>query len=155
MAQKKKLKWFVGIVLFLILGFFGARYGIKIFSSPPSLGVQEGKFVPLPNRPNCVSSQTEDSSKKVEPFLYQTSMAEAHKRLLHCIQQIPASTILLQKENYIRAETRSSLLGFVDDTEFFFEEGKIQVRASSRLGYSDFGVNRKRVEAIRELFESK
>ncbi|MEK7483687.1 MAG: DUF1499 domain-containing protein [Planctomycetota bacterium] len=155
MVQRKKMQWFGFAILLLVIGFFGARYGIKAMSSAPSLGVQEGKFTPLPNRPNCVSSQTEVSEKKVEPLSFQGPIANARQKLLQCIQQIPTATILLQKENYIRVETRSSLLGFIDDTEFYLEEGKIQIRASSRLGYSDFGVNRKRVDTIRNLFESK
>jgi uncharacterized protein (DUF1499 family) len=45
-------------------------------------------------------------------------------------------------------------MGFVDDVEFFLDEGAnvIHVRSASRLGQSDLGVNRKRVETIRAKF---
>ena len=44
-------------------------------------------------------------------------------------------------------------MGFVDDVEFLFPKEKIiHVRSASRIGYSDFGANRRRVEHLRELF---
>jgi uncharacterized protein (DUF1499 family) len=53
----------------------------------------------------------------------------------------------------VRAEFRSRL-GFVDDVEFRIDEaaGRIHVRSASRKGYWDLGVNRRRVETIREAF---
>ncbi|HEY9596037.1 MAG TPA: DUF1499 domain-containing protein, partial [Cyanophyceae cyanobacterium] len=45
-------------------------------------------------------------------------------------------------------------MGFVDDVEFFLDDNAnvIQVRSASRLGESDLGVNRKRIETIRAEF---
>ena len=63
--------------------------------------------------------------------------------------------ILTKEEDYIRVEYTSRLFRFVDDVEFYFpEEPVIHVRSASRLGYSDLGANRRRVERIRELFFS-
>jgi uncharacterized protein (DUF1499 family) len=58
--------------------------------------------------------------------------------------------------NYVYAEFTTALMGFVDDVEFFLDEsaGVIHVRSASRLGESDLGVNRKRVEAIRAAFSA-
>ena len=55
------------------------------------------------------------------------------------------------KPDYLYAEYSSALFGFVDDVEFYFppETHIIHVRSASRLGHSDLGVNRKRIEAIR------
>jgi uncharacterized protein (DUF1499 family) len=52
---------------------------------------------------------------------------------------------------YLHAECRSALFGFVDDLELHLRvsEGVIAVRSASRLGYSDLGVNRRRVEILR------
>lgn len=59
-------------------------------------------------------------------------------------------------DRYLRAEFTSSLMGFVDDVEFYLDldENAIQVRSASRLGESDLGVNRKRIETIRETLTS-
>jgi len=61
--------------------------------------------------------------------------------------------IITCQKNYIHAECKSSILGFVDDLEFLWDEkqGLFHVRSASRLGYSDFGVNRKRVENLRNM----
>ena len=60
-----------------------------------------------------------------------------------------------QKQNYLYAEFRSRLLGYVDDVELFFDGQVLQVRSCSRLGRRDFGVNRERVEALRSLIETR
>ena len=61
----------------------------------------------------------------------------------------------MTEPDYIRAEFRSRIFQFVDDVEFLFENqgNVIHVKSASRTGYSDFGVNRKRVEKIRAAFE--
>ena len=63
--------------------------------------------------------------------------------------------IITKDERYIHAEFRSEWFRFVDDVEFCFDEQKniIHVRSASRVGYSDFGVNRKRVEDIRNRYK--
>ncbi|MFK7778444.1 MAG: DUF1499 domain-containing protein, partial [Gimesia sp.] len=52
------------------------------------------------------------------------------------------------------AEFRSLCFRFVDDVEFLIDSGQnmIQVRSASRVGHSDFGANRKRIESIRRLY---
>ena len=69
------------------------------------------------------------------------------------IKSIPRSIIIKETNNYLYVEFTSKLMGFVDDVEFYFDrDGKsIQVRSASRLGESDLGVNRQRIEEIRSL----
>jgi uncharacterized protein (DUF1499 family) len=59
--------------------------------------------------------------------------------------------IITEDKNYLYAEFTSAIMGFVDDVEFYLDEDAklIQVRSASRLGKSDLGVNRKRIETIR------
>ncbi len=66
--------------------------------------------------------------------------------------ELPRARIVEETEDYLHAECRSALFGFVDDLELQLRpsESIIAVRSASRLGYSDFGVNRRRVEALRE-----
>jgi uncharacterized protein (DUF1499 family) len=67
---------------------------------------------------------------------------------------MPRTDIVTLEEDYIHAECRSRIFGFVDDVEFWFDgaNGVIHFRSASRMGYSDLGVNRKRMERIRKEF---
>lgn len=68
---------------------------------------------------------------------------------------MPRAKVVREKANYIHAECRTRFLRFVDDLEFLFDDNDavIHVRSASRVGYSDLGVNRKRVEQFRRDFE--
>ena len=70
--------------------------------------------------------------------------------------QEPRITIVREEEGYMHAEARSLLFRFVDDVEFLLDADNrlIHVRSASRTGYSDLGVNRRRVERIRTAFEN-
>ena len=124
---------------------------------PSNLGVKGGKMAPCPNKPNCVSSQADDSEHKIDPITYKSSRAKAHANLVDVIKNLKRTKIVDEKENYVYAEFTSAVFRFVDDVEFYFEDNKnvIQVRSASRVGYSDMGVNRKRIEQVRKLFSEK
>ena len=118
---------------------------------PMNLGVHDGKLAPCPASPNCVSSQSSDRDHSIEPLRYTGSPGEAMDRLQKIIIGMERSRIITETGSYIHAEFTSALFRFVDDVEFFLDEraAVIQVRSSSRIGYSDLGVNRKRIEDIR------
>ena len=65
---------------------------------------------------------------------------------------MPRTNIVKEEENYLYAEFATKIMGYVDDVEFYVDQeaNAIQVRSASRLGQSDLGVNRERVETIRE-----
>jgi uncharacterized protein (DUF1499 family) len=90
----------------------------------------------------------------VEPLTYEVSQEEAREKLISVINSMKRSEIVTAEVNYIHATFKSVLFGFVDDVEFSFDDQKkiINVRSASRTGYSDLGVNRKRVEEIRRRF---
>ena len=71
------------------------------------------------------------------------------------VAAMPRATVISEKENYLYAEFRSKLLGYVDDVEFFYDGAAIQVRSASRLGRRDFNVNRNRVEQLRALITQR
>ncbi|HSA78911.1 MAG TPA: DUF1499 domain-containing protein [Nitrospirota bacterium] len=123
---------------------------------PANLGVSDGRLAPCPSSPNCVSSQSTDNEHAVEPFLYSSSTPEAIAGLRKIILQMKRTKIVSETNNYLHAEFASAIWRFVDDVEFSFDDHAklIQVRSASRLGYSDFGVNRKRVEAIRTAWQA-
>ena len=126
---------------------------------PSNLGVKDGALNLCPGSPNCVSSQAAASDKVhyIEPFKYAGSSSGAKERLVEVIESMKRAKIIINKDNYIDAEYASALFRFVDDVEFYFDDAKriIHVRSASRVGYGDMGVNRKRVERIRELFNKK
>lgn len=121
---------------------------------PTNLGVQAGKLAPCPNSPNCVNSQSQDTAHNIEPLTYNSNAAAAMAQLKSAIASQPRTKIITETPNYLYAEFTSKLMGFVDDVEFYLDESQkvIHVRSASRLGQSDLGVNRKRVETIRAKF---
>jgi len=123
---------------------------------PTNLGVRDGQLSPCPTTPNCVSSQSSDPKHQIEPFAYSSSPAEALAKLKTVIQNMPRTKIIAETEHYLYAEFTSAIMGFVDDVEFFVDEAAkvVHVRSASRLGQSDLGVNRKRVETIRAAFKA-
>ncbi len=124
---------------------------------PQNLGVRDGRLAPYPETPNCVSSQSTDTMHAIEPLVYSTSKEEAVADLKKIIGQTNRARIAEEKNGYIRAEYTSAIWRFVDDVEFFFDQSAhvIQVRSASRLGKSDFGVNRKRIEAIAAAWKAR
>lgn len=118
---------------------------------PSNLGVQDGRLAPCPNTPNCVSSQSADTVHKIEPLTYKSSSEEAFAKLKQAIASLPRTKIITQSPNYLYAEFTSTIMRFVDDVEFYLDADTkvIHVRSASRLGQSDLGVNRKRIETIR------
>ena len=113
---------------------------------PDDLGVNDGKLKPCPGTPNCVNSQSDNSQEKIEP-LPAVPISEVKK----VVESMERTTIITETDNYLYAEFKSKLMGYVDDVEFYLDptENVIHVRSASRLGKSDLGVNRARVEEIR------
>jgi len=113
-----------------------------------------GILAPCPSSPNCVSSRDPDPTRRVDPILFTRDSAAAWSRLRKLIAEMKGARIAEDEMGYLHAEFRSALFGFVDDVEFRMDEaaGRIDVRSASRKGYFDFGVNRRRVQEIRERF---
>ena len=121
---------------------------------PPPPAIHE--LAPCPDRPNCVSSLAEDEEHRVEPLPLDGKPEEALERLRRIIEEMPRATVDEADEEYLKARFKSRVFGFTDDLELQVdaEAGVIHVRSASRVGYSDLGVNRKRVEEIRSRFEA-
>ncbi len=125
-------------------------------STPLVFGVSDGKLAPCPESPNCVSSQSADEKHFVEPFPYKASLEQTRRSIIAVIESMRQSKIVTTEEHYIRAEFRSALFRFVDDVECYFDdtEKRVHVRSASRVGYSDLGVNRRRIEKMRTRYEA-
>lgn len=123
---------------------------------PDNLGVEDGHLHPCPESPNCVSSESLDTEHQIDPLHYQTTPEEIFDRLKMVIETMDNAKIITENNPYLYSEFTTPILGFVDDVEFYLdsENNSIQVRSASRLGESDLGVNRRRIETIRAMFES-
>ena len=119
---------------------------------PDNLGVKDGRLAPCRRTPNCVSSQADPADREhyVDAIPFRGDAMTAVRK---AVEALPRTTIISSTSNYLYAEFRSKLLGYVDDVEFFFDGNMIQVRSASRLGRRDFGVNRSRVEQLRRLIK--
>ena len=119
---------------------------------PADLGLHDGLLASCGSAPNCVSSQAQDKKHYVEPLSFTVAADISRHALLEVLAQMPGAKIVAEEPLYLRAEFMSKTMKFVDDVELLIDplSGIIHVRSASRLGYSDMGVNRKRVEEIRK-----
>jgi uncharacterized protein (DUF1499 family) len=125
--------------------------------SATATGNSADRLRPCPESPNCVSSLAADARHRIAPLVYSGSSQSAWVTLRSVLLAQPRTGLVVDEDDYLHAEVRSLIFRFVDDIEFLHvpEQRLIQVRSASRTGYSDFGVNRRRVENIREAFQEK
>jgi uncharacterized protein (DUF1499 family) len=128
--------------------------GLFSGTRPDNLGVHDGRLAPPKRTPNNVNSQIDkhaDARHYIEPLRYSGDARKAWAALRNVIDGMPRARVVKAEPNYLYAEFSSKLIGYIDDTEFYLDEkaGVIHVRSASRLGRSDFGVNRERIESIR------
>lgn len=107
---------------------------------------------PCPKSPNCVSTEATDRTHAIAPFRYSGSASDALQHLHDVLKRLPRTKIVSTDATTIRAEFKTALFGFVDDGIFIVDDATktIRFRSASRVGHSDLGVNRRRMEAIRE-----
>ncbi len=119
---------------------------------PANLGVKNGRFSPLAATPNGVSTQSSNPGQQMEPIPFTGSNTEEMQRLVAAVKSMPGSKIVEQDSHYLRAEFTSRIFRFVDDVEFFIDDKEkvVQFRSASRIGYSDMGVNRRRMNLLCE-----
>ena len=109
------------------------------------------KTLPLcRDSPNCVSSQAKDALHFIEPFRISGSPEKAWQALKKAINSQSRMVITHETADTLHAEATSLIFRFVDDIDAILdtERNLIHIRSASRTGYSDFGVNRKRIEAL-------
>ncbi len=116
-----------------------------------TLGVKNGQLSPCPPSNNCVVSQNGDAKHAIDPITYHLDRDTARKTLLQVLSVVPRTEVIEQTDNYIHALSKSRIFKFVDDVEFYLpsDQSVIHTRSASRVGESDLGVNRRRIEQIR------
>ena len=119
-------------------------------------GVVNGKLTRPPIGTRCVCSEFPDSRAYVEPLAFDGEAAAAWQQLENLIASLPRTEIQERTDTYLRAISRTRRLGFTDDLEFRLhaELSVIHVRSASQIGICDLGTNRRRVEQIRDQWNS-
>ena len=109
------------------------------------------RMAACPDSPNCVNSRATDEGHGIDALAIDGDPGEAFRRAAEAVRALPRTTVVTEEVGYLHAECVSRLFRFVDDLELELDEvaGVIQVRSASRVGHSDLGVNRGRVEALR------
>lgn len=100
-----------------------------------------------PNKPNCVSSVASAKCRYAKPIRYSIPMADAKRLIVDELKKRPLTEVISETDRYIHATFTTQILRFVDDVEFIFDEKEklIHFRSKSRVGYYDFGTNRRRM----------
>jgi len=124
---------------------------------PTNLGVTDGRLAACPASPNCVSTQATDESHRIEPIPLEDTPQSAIERLKSAVASMPRMTVVTETDNYLHIEATSRLFRFVDDVEFFIDQDArlIHFRSASRVGHSDLGANRARMERIQAALVPK
>jgi uncharacterized protein (DUF1499 family) len=154
----KQIGSFAVIAVVLAIAFSLWSNNLFAGSPPIDLGVNNGNLTACLATPNCVSSQAppSDSQHAIGPLKMSGDVPTTMVTLKRVIQALPRTNIIKETNNYLYVEFTSKLMKFVDDVEFYLDNDTkmIQVRSASRLGESDLGVNRQRIEEIRSKLAS-
>jgi uncharacterized protein (DUF1499 family) len=153
------LSYLIVIIGLAVVVLLAGRLGLLSGQRPQGLGVADGKLKRLPPTPNCVSSQADlwtDSPQReyarIAPIALAGDGPATIAKLAGIIEAMPGATLVERRSDYLYAQFTTAMMKYVDDLELWFDPQAqaIQVRSASRVGRKDFGVNRARVEAIRQ-----
>lgn len=154
----RRLRRSLGIALALCATPFVAIWVLNSMSQrPANPGIKNGQLAPCPDSPNCVSSQATTPEHAIAPIRFTGAAATAMSTLRRVIERDRGATVVSMDDRSLSAEYRSRIFRFVDDVDFVVDEaeGVIHCRSASRLGYSDMGANRRRMERIRQAFQTE
>lgn len=126
---------------------------------PNNLGVTNGSLTPCPETPNCVCSQSpsEDTKHSIAPMPYSYSEELIREKILEVLNEMARTKIVTASDNYFYVESNTLLLRFTDDFEVYIDDREklLHFRSASRIGHSDLGTNKRRVEAFKKMLSEK
>ena len=153
------VKWVVIVIVVIAVGAIaGGQLGLFSSTAPTDIGVRDGKLKPPSVTPNSVTSQAalypdhpQRAYAAVAALALRGDGAATMTRLKALVEALPGARVIESTPDYLYAQVTTPLMKFVDDLEFWFDPAAraVQVRSASRVGQSDMGVNRQRVEAVR------
>ena len=159
-------------VIVIAIGLLGigvlaaGRSGLLAGKPPTDLGLREGKLKAPSTSPNSVSSQAalwpghpQQQRAAIAPLAFRAGDADGNATLVRLVELLaatPGAKVGISRPDYVYATFTTHWLKFTDDVEFWLDPANrvIQVRSASRLGKSDLGANRTRIEALRSRLAS-
>jgi uncharacterized protein (DUF1499 family) len=158
------LKWLLILLAVVVVGAIGAgQAGLFRGSTPTDLGLHGGRLKPPSATDNSVSSQAalypdlrRHKAAQIAPLPLRGDGPATIARIKSVVQAMAGAKVVKSEPDYLYAQYTTPLMKFVDDVEFWYDPAAqvIQVRSASRLGESDLGVNRRRIEAVRAALAS-
>jgi uncharacterized protein (DUF1499 family) len=120
-------------------------------------GTASRSLAPCPASPNCVSSEASDPRHAVAPWVLRVPAADAWPAIGEAVAAMPRTRIVRSRDGVLHAEATSRIFRFVDDLELVLapDGRRVDVRSASRVGWSDLGVNRRRVEQLRATLQAR
>ncbi len=150
-GRSPPLALFLALCFVLLIGCMSSR--------PHNLGVKNGSLAACPETPNCVCSQCprEDSEHFITPLSYSIPEESLRVLITEVLEEMARTKIVTATDNYYHVESTTLLLRFVDDFELYIDsrENTLHFRSASRIGRSDFGTNRKRVENFKQMLSAR
>lgn len=149
----------IGFIVLVVATLVAARFGAFSGRAPDNLGVRDGKLKPPSRTPNSVSSQAllwpdapQQAYAAIAPLPLKGDAKATIARLAQIVEGLPGAKVVERRDDYLYAQFTTALMRFVDDVEFWVDPAAnvVHVRSASRVGRGDLGVNRARVEQIRE-----
>ncbi len=119
--------------------------------------MKDSRLASCPDSPNCVCTLDDSEEHAIAPYRYRKTLDEAKAVVKQVFSELSRTELVQEEAAYLHYEVRSLLFRFVDDVEILFDDAAktIHFRSASRTGYSDFGVNRRRMEDVRSLLKGK
>ena len=158
------VKWaLIVLALVVITGLVAGQLGLLKGTPPTDLGVHDGRLKPPSKTPNSVSSQAslypdhpERDYADIAPLPLKGEPEATLDRIATIIESMEGGKVIKREPGYLYTQFTTRLMKYVDDVEFWFDPDAkvIHIRSASRLGSSDLGVNRKRIDSIREKLGS-
>ena len=145
------------VIVAMVVLFLGSFMYLSINSRRArETGLVGDRLRPCPGTPNCVVSEYGGKASHAEPFGFSGEASAAWKNAKESVISL-GGRVEKDTGEYLWATFRSRIWRFVDDVELRMDAGgkAIHVRSASRVGKGDLGVNRKRVERLRDLLKTR
>ena len=134
----------LGLIAYIVMAVMSQK-------APDTLGLKGGKLAPCPKSPNCVcSEQVQPDDAEHYPQAIQGDKAVWAK--FKGIVQEQGGEVITDDGNYVHITFSTPVFHYIDDVELRFDKAAklIHIRSASRMGRKDFGVNRTRVEKLKQ-----
>ena len=141
----------IPFVVFFIIKGIDSRNG-----TPPKQ--VEGRLAQCSTKPNCVCSEFKENTKHyIKPIVLESEVTTESLIIFKKIILNMGGSIHSEEKYYLSSQFSSSIFGFVDDLEIRLdkEHNLIHLRSSSRVGTNDFGVNRKRINDLKNRYKKE